>query len=93
MEHLWCAQVWELGVHGPHVSEDLLHPLGRCCLALAALVAALPAHAVALAAALGTQGFVGFQAANGRRKDFFGNGMSWSSSTTCSEVFQLRWTV
>ena len=86
VQHFARTQARELGAHGLHLPEHLLGALGRGGLALAALVEALAAHAVALAAALGAQGFVGPQAANGRRKDFFGNGMPWSSSTTCRIV-------
>ena len=52
VQHFSRAQARELRAHGPHVFEHLLRPLCRRCLALAALVEALPAHAVELAAAL-----------------------------------------
>ena len=66
--------------------QDLHGAPGRARLALAALIEALPAHAVEPAAALHAQAFFGPQVANGRQKDFFGRGMPWSSSTTCSIV-------
>ena len=80
------AQPRQPDAHGPHLHQDLLGAPGRARLALAALVEALPAHAVEPAAALHVQAFFGPQAANGRWKDFFGNGMPWSSSTSCSIV-------
>ena len=90
VEHFARAQARELRAHDPDLVEHLLGPHGLPGLALAALVEALPAHAVEPAAALGTQRFFGPQAANGRRKDFFGSGMPWSSSTTCSIVRSNR---
>ena len=86
MPQLARAQARQPGAHGPHLHQDLLGAPGRTRLALAALVEALPAHAVEAAATLRTHGFFGPQAANGRQEDFFGNGMPWSSSTTCSIV-------
>ena len=86
MLQLARAQTRQLGAHGPHLHQDLLGAHRLPGLALAALVEALPAHAVEAAAALRAQSFFGPQAANGRRKDFFGNGIPWSSSTTCSIV-------
>ena len=50
--HFSGAQAREFGAHGPHLLQHLLRPLGRRRLALAALVEALPAHAVELATAL-----------------------------------------
>ena len=86
MPQLARAQARQLGAYSPHLHQDLLGAHRLPDLALAALVAALPAHAVEAVAARRAHGFFGPQAANGRRKDFFSNGMPWSSSTTCNIV-------
>ena len=52
MAPLARAQARQLGPHRPHLHQDLLVACGLPGLALAALVEALPAHAVELAAAL-----------------------------------------
>ena len=79
MQHFARAQARQLRAHGPHLFEHLLGALGR---ALAALVKALPAHAVELATARQAQLFFADQPGNGRRKDFFGRGMPWSTTTS-----------
>ena len=52
VQHFACAQARELGAHGPHRFEYLPGAHRLPGLALAALVEALPAHAVELATAL-----------------------------------------
>ena len=90
MQQLASDWARELGAYSPHLFGHLLGAHRLPGLALAALVEALPAHAAEAAAALRAQGFFGPQAANGRWKDFFGNGMPWFSSTTCSIVRSKR---
>ena len=46
------TQAGQFGAHNPHLHQYGLGPLGRGHLALAALVEALPAHAIELTTAL-----------------------------------------